>query len=398
MSRIAIHPYGPSDSANLLKTDLNAALPDNDVIRLRVTQQSRFRGRRGDKIINWGKSDMQQGLQGQAVVLNMPSACALASAKVHAFDTMLEAGVRCVERTTDREVAQGWKEQGNVVFARTMTRAHSGEGIRVFANETPQDLGQVDFSTGNVCNAPLYTKGLMGRHREFRIHVFKGKVIFVQLKKRRNGWRDLETYSNVVRNHGNGWIYASAPDTTAPNASAYNNAILAVSSLGLDFGAVDVMTHENEAWVLEVNTAPGLSGTTTRERYVRALTEWVNGDEITETVPNNFNFRDAGSTRRQSNVREATTSRPTNSVQTPNNSQRTEQANTVRPTAQAAPRPLSSDVRPSELTDEAHYSITYEGARMAARWSAGIRSFEICGFDMPIPFADVDSVNHHLAV
>ncbi len=396
MARIAIHPYGPSDSANLLKNDLASALPNHDVKRLRVTQQSRFRGRRGDKIINWGKSDMQQGLQGQAVVLNNPTACARASAKVEAFQTMIDAGVRCVERTTDRSVAQGWKEEGAVVFARTMTRAHSGEGIRVFANETPSDLGQVDFSTGDVCQAPLYTKGLMGRHREFRIHVFQGKVIFVQLKKRRNGWRDLETYSNVVRNHGNGWIYASAPDTTAPNASAYNNAILAVSALGLDFGAVDVMTNGDEAWVLEVNTAPGLSGTTTRERYVRALTEWVNDDDITETVPNNFDFRNAGTQRRQQPQRESTRTEQAETSQA-SNRQRNAQAQPSAAT-QSSNRTTSGSVNRNNLRNEAYYSITYEGERMAARWSAGISSFEICGFDMPIPLADVTNVNHELTV
>lgn len=398
MTRIAIHPYGPSDSANLLKTDLAQALPNDSVTRLRVTSPSSFRGRRGDKIINWGKSDMQQGIQGQATVLNHPSSCALASSKVEAFDRMIEAGVRCVERTTDREVAQGWKEQGSVVFARTMTRAHSGEGIRVFANETPQDLGQVDFSTGNVCNAPLYTKGLMGRHREFRIHVFKGKVIFVQLKKRRNGWRDLETYSNVVRNHGNGWIYASAPDTTAPNADAYNNAILAVEALDLDFGAVDVMTNGDEAWVLEVNTAPGLSGTTTRERYVRALTEWVNGDEITETVPNNFDFRNASFGRSQSNQRPTPSAEGADQAQPTNNRQ-------PRPAPQpSADEPVQTStvrgqaLRRNGLVDEGYYSITYEGEMMAARWSAGISSFEICGFDMPIPFDDITTVNRQLVL
>ena len=41
-------------------------------------------------------------------------------------------------------------------------------------------------------------------------------------------------------------------------------AVNAVKALGLDFGAVDIIYNEkeNQYYVLEVNTAPGLEGTT----------------------------------------------------------------------------------------------------------------------------------------
>jgi len=49
-------------------------------------------------------------------------------------------------------------------------------------------------------------------------------------------------------------------------------ALAAVSALGLDFGAVDIIynEHENQYYVLEVNTAPGLEGTTV-EKYAEAF-------------------------------------------------------------------------------------------------------------------------------
>jgi D-alanine-D-alanine ligase-like ATP-grasp enzyme len=51
-----------------------------------------------------------------------------------------------------------------------------------------------------------------------------------------------------------------------------NAALGAVSALGLDFGAVDVKCNRQgtRAAVLEVNTAPGLQGTTLR-KYAEAL-------------------------------------------------------------------------------------------------------------------------------
>jgi D-alanine-D-alanine ligase-like ATP-grasp enzyme len=50
----------------------------------------------------------------------------------------------------------------------------------------------------------------------------------------------------------------------------------AIINLGLDFGAVDIIYNEkNNRWVvLEVNTAPGLSGETLN-RYVEMIKELV---------------------------------------------------------------------------------------------------------------------------
>ncbi|MNY63636.1 hypothetical protein D3C86_2006230 [compost metagenome] len=48
--------------------------------------------------------------------------------------------------------------------------------------------------------------------------------------------------------------------------------MLAVNAIGLTFGAVDVIWNEyrHQAYVLEVNTAPGLTGTTL-EKYAEAF-------------------------------------------------------------------------------------------------------------------------------
>jgi D-alanine-D-alanine ligase-like ATP-grasp enzyme len=65
---------------------------------------------------------------------------------------------------------------------------------------------------------------------------------------------------NYVRSYENGWIFAREDVVRNPAAEAA--AIAAVASLGLDFGAVDVILREGKAYVLEVNTAPGIEGAT----------------------------------------------------------------------------------------------------------------------------------------
>ena len=73
-----------------------------------------------------------------------------------------------------------------------------------------------------------------------------------------------------VRNHENGWVYCR-DDLDVP-ASVFSDATSAVAALGLDFGAVDIIWNQNQArsYVLEVNTAPGLEGTTLT-KYVEAI-------------------------------------------------------------------------------------------------------------------------------
>lgn len=106
---------------------------------------------------------------------------------------------------------------------------------------------------------------------EYRVHVFNGRVIDVQKKMRRLGeFTGDPEIRNMVRNYDNGWIFGRS--NIAPPQDVIDQSIAAVRALGLDFGAVDTGWTENiqQATVYEVNTAPGLAGSTVQS-YIRAL-------------------------------------------------------------------------------------------------------------------------------
>jgi len=202
-----------------------------------------FKNRRNHTIVNWGWG----GVVGfdYTNILNNPRAVAHASNKLLAFRAFKRAGVTTPEWTTERRVAIQWDTP---FVARTQLRGHSGAGIYMYdAGETP-------------CIAPLYVK-YVKKQDEYRYHVFNGKVIDVQQKRKRRETPNEEV-NYQVRNKGNGWVYCRDGVTTRHTLA--DLAIASINSLGLDFGAVDIIwnEHQQQGYVLEVNTACGLDGST----------------------------------------------------------------------------------------------------------------------------------------
>lgn len=142
-----------------------------------------------------------------------------------------------------------------VTYCRTLTRSRSGRGIVIA--RSPEE----------IVAAPLYTKGLEGT--EYRVHVF-GNDTFVTQKRRRNG---AEANPNI-RTHENGWVFCRNDVEIRPGLR--ETAIEGISRLGLDFGAADIIYNER-AYILEVNSAPGLEGSVL-DWYVGKFQDWINND------------------------------------------------------------------------------------------------------------------------
>lgn len=262
-TRIRVLPYGPSDSVRELTSAINAKIQElrlNANVMSLVSEGSRYRSRVGDIVVNYGNRRYNDAFFGGATVLNSVVALNRAANKVAAFNALRLAEVKTVEYTTDRELALNWN-QNEIVYERGTLTGHSGEGITV---RLPRE---------GIADAPLYTKGIQGPRREWRVHVFEGVITYVQKKIRRNGYRDLSTYREDIRNHHTGWVYSSNFQDAPPD-QVLIQAHKAVSALGLNFGAVDLISKNTNAWVLEVNTAPGLTGTTL-ETYTHNIVEFV---------------------------------------------------------------------------------------------------------------------------
>ena len=221
---------------------------------------------RCETLLNWGASVWKRDIQlyGAMRVLNFPDAIVLASNKLKAFKVFkdAEAPIPHPLWTDSRIEASRWLAEGvvNTIVCRTKLNGHSGEGI-VLAS-TQEEL----------VDAPLYT-AYIPKKEEYRLHVHNGQVFFVQ-RKARNREIPNDKVNWQIRNHGNGFIYAHK-DIPELGPGANEAAIMAVRALGLDFGAVDLIFGVDRRWyVLEVNTACGLEGTTL-EKYVEQFKQYV---------------------------------------------------------------------------------------------------------------------------
>jgi glutathione synthase/RimK-type ligase-like ATP-grasp enzyme len=118
-----------------------------------------------------------------------------------------------------------------------------------------------------LVEAPLYTQ-YINKVTEYRVHVFNGKVFHVQEKRKKE---DFKNHNELVCNHDNGWVFCIK--NVNPSDDVLNAAIAAVSALGMDFGAVDIMVDgDGNPYVLEVNSSPGQEGTTIN-KYVEMFKE-----------------------------------------------------------------------------------------------------------------------------
>lgn len=249
MLKTAIYAYkNGSQSAKLLKEALGVPLLKHEGKAIEV-----------ETVINWGSGSLADRVV-PAFIINGTFGVNNAANKLNTFREFERFDVPTVEWTDDQAVADDWYQKGIHVFARTVLNGHSGVGI-VSSLDIP------DLEEWKALNCKLWTK-YSNKKEEYRIHVFGRQAIHVQRKARKKDVPD-DKVNWKIRNHANGFIFqiqgVEVPD------EANEVAIKAVAALGLDFGAVDIIYTTDRKWLaLEVNTAPGIEGTTLN-KYVEAF-------------------------------------------------------------------------------------------------------------------------------
>ncbi len=238
-----IYPY---KSASQTAKRLARAL---GIRRIRLTN-STYANKQGDTIINWGAQRVPGWTN--TTVLNPPPVINELSNKRSFFQAM-NSYLLTPPWGVSRERAIQFIRDGHKVVARNLLNASGGRGIDILRTEQ-----QVNDS-----NAPLFVKYIK-KQEEYRAHIFNGEVIAINRKARVH---DHPNPNWEVRNHENGFIYSregfATPDAVAICIHNSVNALNEITNGRLTFGALDIIwnRHDNRAYLLEINTAPGLEGT-----------------------------------------------------------------------------------------------------------------------------------------
>lgn len=211
---------------------------------------SKFIFRPNDIVVNWGDPEPPPFVTANGAGLRS------ASNKLLFF--------RRLREVQDDIIPQFWERREDIpddafpVVCRTVLAGHSGEGI-VIADTREQLV---------ACS--LYVK-YVKKQEEYRVHCSRDQIIAIQRKARRLDTPD-DAVNWKVRNHSNGFVFVR--ENVNPHDSVTAAATAALAAVGLDFGAVDVIWNakQERAYVLEINTAPGLEGQTVEDyaRYFRA--------------------------------------------------------------------------------------------------------------------------------
>jgi len=246
-----VYPYKQgSKSAKALADALGGK-----VIKL---TNSKYVPKKGHIIVNWGSSNCPFDTDVPGVTfVNSPHWIHVASNKLATFEVLKEEEVSIPEFTTSMEFVQKQVSEKEPWCVRKRLTGHSGQGLSVVRK--PEDVTQ----------APLYVKYIK-KSLEVRVHIFKDKLIDYQEKKKTTGWKENPNYSSEIRHLQTGWVYCR--EGVTPDQRAVDESIKAIKALGLTFGAVDLIYNKymDKFFVLEVNTAPGLVGTTL-QNYVTAF-------------------------------------------------------------------------------------------------------------------------------
>ncbi len=249
--RIILYPYKMySRTARLLQLEFLK----RGIRCLRVWQKGYYKPQRNDFIINLGNTHRPDWWPKSLFILNEH----LVTNKSDQFDLLEGEQVNIPEYTYDKEIAQAWN---TAVVVRHIVNGSGGRGIEIVERgiELP--------------DAPLYTK-YVKKSKEYRVHVFAGKVIDIQEKRKKRAWNFPR--NTQIRNTNNGYIFCRKDVNAHESVSPL--AIRAVGALSLDFGAVDIIwnNHLQKAFVLEVNSCPGLAPKTV-SLYADAILDSIKG-------------------------------------------------------------------------------------------------------------------------
>lgn len=224
MRIIVLHPKCAKESAKALNNVFQAAGFESSTFNpYRNKVFDNFK--RNASIFNYGVSDVYVN---RGKCFNYPAAVKIAKNKLDTLSVLTRKSVPCINFTTDRSQALTWES----VCVRKTLEGRANEGL-TFWN---QGIDGAQMEHGR-----LYTEYYQ-HHTEFRVVVFKGKVI--------------GRYEKLCDDDGT-WVFN---ELSSKLMSKIDKACIdATKAIGLDYSGVDVLVNSpTEFKICEVNSAPTL--------------------------------------------------------------------------------------------------------------------------------------------
>lgn len=184
--------------------------------------------------------------------------------KLSQYKYFKDKNISSFEFTTDRNQAQAWVTEGFTVVGRETLNGQAGAGIKLFSTDNPAD-------SHVVTPCQVYTK-YKPKKREFRVHIFKDKVVGIVEKRKRNDWEGAS--DSRIRNLANGYVFCQEVQLTAQLKAKIEAVSLAARKVcsGSHFCGVDVGYNQlhDDVFIIEVNSAPGIEGSNV-DHYKQAI-------------------------------------------------------------------------------------------------------------------------------
>ncbi len=215
-----------------------------------------------DVHIRWGNST---SVGDGDLIINTPDAVRNASNKLamlrilrHTEGVNVPRNILRGDEFTEDQLDEMRNDEGNL-FIRG-----SNMSVRYDASFTQAD---------HYCTTPV------NKDKEYRVHVFNGKVIAVYEKIPNEG------DEGIIRKDANCRFSKRRHDEGNPtcDTDAQEMCIRAVQALGLVFGGVDLIRDKDtkKFYVVEINSSPALNGPNI-ERYVDEFIKFINDPTVVE--------------------------------------------------------------------------------------------------------------------
>lgn len=195
-------------------------------------------------VVRWGSRE-EFTTDKSTIVYNKSEAIARATDKKESRQIFIDNSVSCPELVTPGNFQDSFLP----IVCRPFVHS-KGKNFIVLKTES-------EFRNHYNPNKYYYSQ-FINKEREFRVHAAHGKVIALMEKVAPENKNNIAW--NRAQNDSDPFEYIKWSEIDTQNLQGVIiESLKAVDSLGLDFGGVDVMLKDGEAFVLEVNTSPTLN-------------------------------------------------------------------------------------------------------------------------------------------